>query len=149
MPEQAVPAIRPAREDDAAAIAELSGQLGYPVTPAEMANRLAHIISRDDAAVLVAELPPQGVIGWTHVAQIEILEYGTRAEIWGLVVDAGYRQAGAGRRLVAAAEEWARSRGLGQIAVRSNVLRAESHPFYQRLGYERAKTQHAYRKRLV
>jgi hypothetical protein len=39
-------------------------------------------------------------------------------------------------------------RGLGQMAVRSNVDRADSHPFYERLGYVRAKTQHAYRKRL-
>jgi hypothetical protein len=28
------------------------------------------------------------------------------------------------------------------------VARTESHPFYERLGYARAKTQHAYRKRL-
>jgi hypothetical protein len=34
------------------------------------------------------------------------------------------------------------------MAVRSNVARAESHPFYERLGYVRTKTQHAYRKRL-
>jgi hypothetical protein len=28
------------------------------------------------------------------------------------------------------------------------VTREESHPFYERLGYTRVKTQHAYRKRL-
>jgi hypothetical protein len=28
------------------------------------------------------------------------------------------------------------------------VLRVESHPFYERLGYARSKTQHAYLKRL-
>ena len=53
-----------------------------------------------------------------------------------------------GRRLLQAAEAWASTRGLDQMAVRSNVDRAESHPFYERLGYVRAKTQHAYRKRL-
>jgi len=31
---------------------------------------------------------------------------------------------------------------------RSNAVRAESHPFYQRLGYARTKTQHYYRKAL-
>ena len=41
-----------------------------------------------------------------------------------------------------------RRRGLGVIAVRSNVARTESHPFYERLGYVRTKTQHAYRKHL-
>jgi GNAT superfamily N-acetyltransferase len=65
-----------------------------------------------------------------------------------LVVDAGHREQGIGRQLIAAVEEWAVQRGLEQIAVRSNVLRVESHPFYQRLGYVRIKTQHAYSKRL-
>jgi hypothetical protein len=35
-----------------------------------------------------------------------------------------------------------------EISVGSNVVRPESHPFYEHLGYQRAKTQHAYRKRL-
>jgi hypothetical protein len=35
------------------------------------------------------------------------------------------------------------------ISVRSNVARLESHPFYERLGYVRTKTQHAYAKQLV
>jgi hypothetical protein len=33
--------------------------------------------------------------------------------------------------------------------VRSNVARELSHPFYESLGYERAKTQHVYRKTLA
>jgi GNAT superfamily N-acetyltransferase len=53
-----------------------------------------------------------------------------------------------GRVLVAAAEAWAASRGLALMTVRSNVTRSESHPFYERLGYLKIKTQHAYRKRL-
>ena len=35
------------------------------------------------------------------------------------------------------------------LLVRSNVTRPESHPFYERLGYERIKTQHSYRKTLA
>ncbi|HEX2249485.1 MAG TPA: GNAT family N-acetyltransferase, partial [Gemmatimonadales bacterium] len=69
-------------------------------------------------------------------------------EILGLVVDPEHRGHGIGRQLVNAVEEWATGRGLTQMAVRSSVLRAESHPFYERLGYVRVKTQHAYRKRL-
>ena len=40
------------------------------------------------------------------------------------------------------------ARGLPEVSVRSNVVREESHPFYERLGYTRAKTQHVYRKAL-
>jgi len=39
-------------------------------------------------------------------------------------------------------------RGLESVAVRSNIVRTESHPFYERVGYQRVKTQHAYFKRL-
>ena len=72
----------------------------------------------------------------------------SRGEIVGLVVDAAHRGRGVGRRLVAEVEAWAAARGLEVVTVRSNVARTESHPFYERLGYARTKTQHAYRKRL-
>jgi GNAT superfamily N-acetyltransferase len=51
-----------------------------------------------------------------------------------------------GRRLVAAVETWAIGRGLEEVAVRSNVTRIESHPFYERLGFIRMKTSHIYGK---
>jgi GNAT superfamily N-acetyltransferase len=98
--------------------------------------------------VLVAETAPGRVVGWLHGAEQELLESGRRCEILGLVVDESQRARGVGRRLVQAVEAWAAARGLDRMAVRSNVARAESHPFYERLGYVRAKTQHAYRKRL-
>ena len=70
-----------------------------------------------------------------------------RAELIGLVVDSAARRRGLGRALVDAAEQWARSRGLTTVKVRSNVTRELSHPFYEALGYVREKTQHSYRKR--
>jgi GNAT superfamily N-acetyltransferase len=64
------------------------------------------------------------------------------------VVDAAQRGLGVGRALVDAVESWARTRGLDRVVVRSNVVRLESHPFYERIGYKRIKTQHVYRKGL-
>jgi GNAT superfamily N-acetyltransferase len=64
------------------------------------------------------------------------------------VVAADQRGHGMGRRLVDWIEQWAFERELKQVSVRSNVARTESHPFHERLGYARAKTQHAYRKRI-
>jgi GNAT superfamily N-acetyltransferase len=61
----------------------------------------------------------------------------------------GQRGKGVGRRLVEAVEQWTLGRGLAEISVRSNVIRPESHPFYERIGFSRYKTQHAYRKRLA
>jgi GNAT superfamily N-acetyltransferase len=140
--------IRRARLTDAARLAALSDLLGYPVSAAELAGRLGRLMGRADQVVLVAEAASGDVVGWLHGAEQELLESGPRCEILGLVVDQSHRSHGIGRRLVQAVEAWASARGLERMAVRSNVVRAESHPFYERLGYERAKTQHAYRKRL-
>ena len=113
-----------------------------------MRARLARLLARVTDLVLVVESAEGEIVGWVHGAEQELLESERRCEILGLVVDADHRGQGAGRLLVAGVEHWAASRGLELIAVRSNVTRAESHPFYERLGYVRVKTQHAYRKRL-
>lgn len=141
--------IRTALLTDAPDLAMLSGVLGYPVGDETLALRLANLLKRSEDIVLVAEVAPDHVVGWLHGAEQELLESGRRCEIVGLVVDAAYRGQGVGRQLVAAVEEWAARRGLEQIVVRSNVVRTESHPFYERLGYVRTKTQHAYRKQLA
>lgn len=139
--------VRRAASADAARLAELSDILGYPVASSSLASRLERLLARTEDAVFVAEVE-SGVVGWIHGAEQERLESGRRCEILGLVVDGAYRSQGVGRVLVTAVEQWAASRGLEQMAVRSNVARTESHPFYQRLGYVRTKTQHAYRKAL-
>ena len=139
--------VRKATKDDAGPIAELSGTLGYPVTADAMAERLGRMLPLETHIVFVAETSGK-IVGWTHGAEQELLEMGLRCEILGLVVAEGQRGLGTGRRLVETIEQWARARGLTQIFVRSNVIRPESHPFYERLGYERYKTQHAYRKQL-
>ena len=139
--------VRLAAAADAARLAELSEILGYPVASASLAARLERLLARVEDAVLVAEAE-SGVVGWVHGAEQDLLESGRRCEILGLVVDPAYRSHGVGRGLVTAVEQWAANRGLEQMTVRSNVARAESHPFYQRLGYIRTKTQHAYRKAL-
>ena len=141
--------IRTAVLGDSPGLAVLSGVLGYPVVEEALALRLGNLLTRNEDIVLVAEVAPGHVVGWLHGAQQELLESGRRCEILGLVVDAAYRGQGVGRQLVAAVEKWAATRGLEQIVVRSNVVRTESHPFYERLGYVRVKTQHAYRKGLT
>src|SRR5438270_13812343 len=136
--------IRPAIVADAPAVAELSGILGYPITTEAAAARLEYLLARSEHLVLVAEITE--VVGWIHVSHQHLLESGDRCEIVGLVVAANHRTRGIGRRLVARVEHWAAERGVEELSVRSNVTRNESHPFYERLGYVRTKTQHFYRK---
>lgn len=139
--------IRRAVLADAAEIARLSGELGYPLTTDEMALRLSALLASHDQHVAVVASGNR-LLGWMHVEHRVSLEGGDRAELMGLVVDSTARRRGIGRELVDAAEQWALARGLDSLTVRSNVARELSHPFYESLGYERAKTQHVYRKPL-
>jgi len=145
---QATVEIRRAKSTDAPRIAELSGQLGYPTEPAEIARRLRKIKPPSQHAVFVAESTERKVIGWLHVSVCPLLEVPLRAEVNGLVVDDGERSRGTGALLLRAAEEWARSRGCKSMSVRSNIIRERAHQFYLRSGYEHYKTQKAFRKPL-
>ena len=140
--------VRKEKPSDAVRLAEFSEVLGYPVEPEVVNRRIERLLCRLEHLLLLAELAESGVTGWIHAAEQDVLEAGRSCEILGLVVAANQRRLGIGRRLVEGVERWAVERGLRQICVRSNVVRAESHQFYERLGYARVKTQHAYRKRI-
>ena len=132
---------------DTAALASLAGELGYPTDAAEMSTRLAALSeSRNDAIfVAVLGLTP---VAWIHVALVTLLEAPLHAEIRGLIVTASLRSFGLGAQLVASAEEWARSRGVTRIRVRSNVVRERTHAFYERLGYTTTKAQKVFDKQI-
>ena len=140
--------IRRARQSDAARIAVLSGQLGYPTTTRQMAARLKRALREKSGACFVAEANEEGLIGWVHVSVTPLLEVGRRAEVNGLVVDEGVRSRGVGKNLVGAAEKRARKMRCKGMSVRSNVIRDRAHDFYLREGYEHYKTQKAFRKTL-
>jgi GNAT superfamily N-acetyltransferase len=139
--------IRGARPGDAAEMARLSIQLGYPITASEVKERLAALLPNERHYIAVA-VSGACMLGRLHVEHRSGLEAGDRAELMALVVDAEARRGGVGRKLVEAAERWALSRGLSSLVVRSNVARELSHPFYLALGYSREKTQHFYSKAL-
>jgi GNAT superfamily N-acetyltransferase len=140
--------IRQAKRADALQIAALAGQLGYPATTPQIRNRLRGIKPASLHAVFVADSARDGVIGWVHVSKQPLLEVEIRAEVNGLVVAEGQRSLGAGARLLAAAEDWARKHGCKSMSVRSNVIRERAHKFYERNGYEHYKTQKSFRKPL-
>jgi predicted N-acetyltransferase YhbS len=140
--------IRKGRVDDASEIAALATELGYPSGEAEMKDRIERVLRSNAYFLAVAERESH-LIGWVAAEKRLLLESGERAEIVGLIVTSSARQRGIGLALVNAAEAWARQQGMRSISVRSNVARLESHPFYERLGYVRTKTQHAYAKQLV
>jgi hypothetical protein len=78
--------IRKAHATDAARLAELSEALGYPIEPEGLRRRLERLLPRPEHLVLVAESAQNGVVGWIHAAEQDILEVGRFFEIVGLVV---------------------------------------------------------------
>lgn len=141
--------IRSANLSDAADIARLSDALGYPAGREEIARRLTLLLPNPSHLVLVAEPPEgRGLLGWLAAERRVTLESGTKFEIVGLVVDGTARRSGIGKALVEAAEQWVLGQSGTGLGVRSNVLRPESHGFYESLGYLRKKSQHVYHKSL-
>lgn len=139
--------IRRAALNDAAALALLAEELGYPSSPPAIAERLTALsVSANDAVfVAVLGLTP---VAWIHVAMVTLLESDRHAEIRGLVVTSSLRAHGLGAQLVARAEEWARAQGVSRIRVRSNAVREQTHRFYERLGYAVKKEQKVFDKGL-
>ncbi len=139
--------IRPMAAGDVERATSLCAELGYPTSIEQVAARFEALLRLPAQALLVAE-DDGVVVGWAHVHQSLTLESGPWAEIAGLVVDHRYRGQGVGKALMAAAEQWARDEGYGEVRLRSNVIRGEAHEFYRRLGYEVVKTQLNFRKAL-
>ncbi len=140
--------IRPATLDDAAAMAGLAEQLGYTVTERDVSRRFAELVRQSDHAVYVAAAPGEKAVGWIHLYIDYSLVHSPVVALGGLVVDEAYRGQGIGRRLMEQAETWGRERNCEAVYLKTNMIRHEAHAFYENLGYQRVKTQYAYRKRL-
>jgi hypothetical protein len=58
--------VREAWPEDAPEQAALAGELDYPATTAELARRLALLLEDRDNVVIVADVPNDRALGWTH-----------------------------------------------------------------------------------
>lgn len=133
---------------DAPEAAFLSGELGYPVELDAIRHRIEYLMCQPDHVIFVASYP-EGIAGWISVAITHHLCVESRAEITALVVSSELRSRGIGRLLVERAEQWALSRGLKEMLVRSRDTREDAHRFYLREGYERTKTSAVFTKHLA
>jgi predicted N-acetyltransferase YhbS len=139
--------IRDARAADAAAIANLTRQLGYDVTEAEAVERLARMLLRDDQRIFVADRDGR-VVGWVHAVLAQYIDTDAFVMIGGLVVDRDHRRMGVGQALMNHAEAWAARHGCSMVHLSSSASRRAAHQFYETLGYTNVKTQFAFAKPL-
>jgi GNAT superfamily N-acetyltransferase len=142
--------IREITPDDAEAVAELSGQLGYPVTSEAMKGRIVAYRALPDHIVFVACTGhPERTVGWVDVSVVHHLQNEPYGEIGGLVVAADCRNQGVGQKLLQRGEEWIRGeKMMERVVVRSQVSREGAHRFYLREGYSRWKTSAVFSKEL-
>lgn len=138
--------VREIRLEDAAAVAELSGQLGYESSADEMRQRIEAILPlREEHLALVASLEGE-VVGWIEAEVVRHLQSPPHMLITGLVVKDGLRSLGIGRRLCAEVERWSRRAGIALLRVTSRMTRERAHRFYLREGFVQTKTSAVFEK---
>lgn len=128
--------IRNARRHDALGVAELLSVLGYPSPVEDVERRIIDCESSVHTVVFVAEFDSRvvGVLSF-HCIPLFHAE-GYLGRITSLIVAPNYRQRGAGRLLVFAAEQFAWSHKCSRVEVTSGDHRPDAHTFYEHLGYQ-------------
>jgi ribosomal protein S18 acetylase RimI-like enzyme len=108
--------------DDLAVAAAVRGWIEKSIAP------------EGDGATFVA-VAGHAVVGFVSVASSEHFTGECDAYIGELAVDAAFEGRGAGRRLIAAAEQWARQAGFRCITLDTGAANSRARRFYGRLGY--------------
>ena len=129
--------IRDAELNDAAELANLMCQLGYPTTAPEMETRLKAILASAAYKTLVAIVDDRicGMIGTFAHSTYEHDDPSGR--IISLVTSNTARRHGIGRALIVAVERDFARRGIRRVALDMRLTREDAHRFYEALGYER------------
>jgi GNAT superfamily N-acetyltransferase len=127
--------IRSASATDADAIARLFTDEGYPAGPSDIVERLSRFQS-PYSQVLVAE-HEGAVIGFIAIHALPRFEHDDRiVRILALVVDAGARERGVGRTLIAEAERISLELGAAFVEITAGHHRPEARQLYETLGYD-------------
>lgn len=138
--------LRAADAGDAERIAALFTDEGYPAGPSAIVARLGRFAG-PDSQVIVADRDGE-VIGFVALHALPRFEHDDAVvRILALVVDAGARERGIGRLLMAEAERFGRARGAAFVEVTAGHHRPEARHLYESLGYDGSVTAYL-RKRL-
>ncbi len=129
--------VRPAAAEDAARIASLLTDEGYPAGSTDVTSRIERYAALS-SQVLVAEAGGE-VVGFVTVLVLPRFEVDDLfARITSLVVDAGVRERGIGRLLMQAAEDAARDAGAAWLEVTAGHHRPDARRLFESLGYDPA-----------
>lgn len=127
--------LRDATAPDAEMIASLFTDEGYPAGPTDIVARLEQFGSAG-SRVIVAEREG-AVLGFIAIHAIPRFEHDDRIlRIVALVVDAGARERGVGRALIAEAERIGAELGAAFAEITAGHHRPEARKLYEAVGYD-------------
>jgi GNAT superfamily N-acetyltransferase len=104
---------------------------------AQVLERLENLPKEDR---LLLAVQGELLLGYAHLRISRTLSRNPAAEVVAIIVRNDRRRQGIGRRLIAAAETWARQAGREHLLLHTEVIRTEAHAFYAALGYEKSAT---------
>jgi GNAT superfamily N-acetyltransferase len=146
MIEQQAIAIRPVEPGDAARVAALLTDEGYPVGSTGIVGRLERF-SSDYSRVIVAEMDGE-ILGFVALHVLPRFEHDDRiVRVLALVVDPGVRERGVGHLLMAEAERVGGEIGAAFVEVTAGHHRPDALRLFESLGYDASVTTYL-RKRL-
>lgn len=132
--------IREVRINDSKEIKDIcKNDLGYECDKQLVELRIANLdVNRE--CVFVADMDGE-LAGFVHVEKYDLLYSQSMANILGLAVSSKFRRRGLGKKLMCAAEEWAKNKGISVMRLNSGGTRKEAHMFYRNIGFSDEKEQ--------
>lgn len=128
-------AIYIAKPGDAAEVADLLGQLGYPVSASEASLRM-ELYQQPSYQILVAK-KEEVTVGFIALHVYDELHLpGPVGRITSFCVKETFRGTGIGTTLLDAAEVFFKENGCYKIEVTSNLRRSQTHLYYLHHGYQ-------------
>jgi GNAT superfamily N-acetyltransferase len=132
--------VRKLRRADAAAVAGLLGELGYPCSAHDAVRRLAALGRKSDQAF--AAVDGKRVVGVVALHFSSMLHTeGRWCRVTTLVVTESHRRRGVGAALLRHAEQCALAGGAWCVEITCGERRGEAHRFYLRHGYTERRTR--------
>ncbi len=143
--------IRPATHDDRDEWLRMRKALWPDCPDTDHAVEMAECLKRKHFTAFVVERDGDGLGGFVEVAERPITEDnepGPIAHVEGWYVDPDLRRCGWGRKLIQAAEDWARAQGYSEIRSDAEIENAVSQQAHRALGFEETNRSVFYRKKL-
>jgi GNAT superfamily N-acetyltransferase len=119
-------------------LCDLLSTEGISVTPVLLSQRIDKLPDTDRLLFVVEG---DQLIGYAHLRVVYHLDRGAVAEVATILVQPHRRRQGFGRRLIAAAETWARQADRSFLLLSSDVARTAGHAFFTALGYQQDSTR--------